>query len=187
MVSKPSSREKGAIWSISSTLSPMFPRMKYPLRIMLDWPSTLKHSRIRAVSKPFLMERSVLSWVDSIPSISMKNPAFSILRNTSGRWAISNLALMMYFFRMPRDRIRSQIRSTLSMSKVKRSSVKAMTGASIRASSSATDSGDRADHCRLLPQGFRLKEQKLQLNGQPREEDTMSIRIPASTPSSPSR
>jgi hypothetical protein len=40
------------------------------------------------------------------------------------------------------------------------------------------DSADRHDHARFSPHGFRLKEQKLQLNGQPRDEDTESIRVP---------
>jgi hypothetical protein len=40
------------------------------------------------------------------------------------------------------------------------------------------DSGERPDQLRFSPQGLKLKEQKLQLNGQPREAETMSNSTP---------
>ena len=57
------------------------------------------------------------------------------------------------------------------------------TGAEMAANSPTTDSGDRPDQGRFSPQGFRLNEQKAQLNGHPREPATRSISTPKSRPS----
>jgi hypothetical protein len=128
------------------------------------------------------MDRRVLSCADSMPSSSMANPACSIFRRTSGRLAISSRAFTKYLLRMPWARIKSQTRSTRSMSNVNRSSVKPTILAGICANSATTDSGDRADQLRFVPQGLRLNEQNLQLNGQPRDEAIASTFSPVSAP-----
>ena len=132
--------------------------------------------------KPFFMERSVLSCADSMPRSSIEKPARSIFLRTSGLRAISTLAFTPYRLRMPRAIRRSQMAATRSMSWVKLSSTKPTMSASIFSISSTTDSGDRADHARFPPQGLRLNEQNVQLNGQPREEVTVSNDSPFSPP-----